>query len=223
MDYIVGFIKRKGGLHVAPIVSEEYKEKKKRHILDSSLKAFGEKGFQLATIDDIVAESGLSKGAIYNYFKSKEDIYLQLMQRKTEENIAGLKERFRKKETAEEKLRQFFENYLEIKLSPDWQRMIGVHLEFWIHSGRDEELKRVMTARYEEVYRTLLMEILQEGIDQLEFRPDADPAIISSLVWGTIDGTCLHYSVIGNDYPFREQMKTLEEMVFMYVRKGERK
>ena len=79
-----------------------------------------------------------------------------------------------------------------------------------------------MTGRYEEVYRTLLMEILQEGIDQLEFRPDADPAIISSLVWGTIDGTCLHYSVIGNDYPFREQMKTLEEMVFMYVRKGER-
>ncbi|MEK3806454.1 TetR/AcrR family transcriptional regulator [Metabacillus sp. SLBN-84] len=207
---------------MAPIVSEEYKEKKKRHILDSSLKAFGEKGFQLATIDDIVAESGLSKGAIYNYFKSKEEIYLQLMQRKTEENIAGLKERFRIKETAEEKLRQFFENYLEIKLSPDWQRMIGVHLEFWIHSGRDEELKRVMTARYEEVYRTLLMEILQEGTERKEFRPDVNPAIISSMVWGTIDGTCLHYSVIGNDYPFREQIKTLEEMVFMYVRKGER-
>jgi AcrR family transcriptional regulator len=205
---------------VAPIVSDEYKEKKKRHILESALKAFGEKGFQLATIDDIVAESGLSKGAIYNYFKSKEEIYLQLMQMRTEQNIAKLKRSFLERGTAKEKLHQFFKNYAEIELSQKWQKMIGVHLEFWIHSGRDEELKKVMTDRYDDVYQVLLVEIIEEGIRQNEFNKETDPSLISSMVWGTIDGICLHYSVIGRNYPYQEQICALEEMIFMYLEKG---
>ncbi|TDL75921.1 TetR/AcrR family transcriptional regulator [Peribacillus frigoritolerans] len=205
---------------MAPIVSNEYKEKKKRHILESALKAFGEKGFQLATIDDIVAESGLSKGAIYNYFKSKEEIYLQLMQMRTEENIAKLKNTFQESVTAKEKLHQFFKNYAEIELSQKWQRMIGVHLEFWIHSGRDEELKQVMTDRYANVYQALLIEIIEEGIRQNEFNKDTDPSLVSSMVWGTIDGMCLHYSVIGGSYPYQKQIRALEEMIFLYLEKG---
>ncbi|MCM3598798.1 TetR/AcrR family transcriptional regulator [Metabacillus idriensis] len=205
---------------MAPIVSNEYKEKKKRHILESALKAFGEKGFQLATIDDIVAESGLSKGAIYNYFKSKEEIYLQLMQKRTEENIAKLKNTFQESRNSKEKLHQFFNNYAEIELSQKWQRMIGVHLEFWIHSGRDEELKQVMTDRYDNVYQALLIEIIEEGIRQNEFKKETDPSLVSSMVWGTIDGICLHYSVIGGSYPYQKQIRSLEEMVFMYIEKG---
>ncbi|MGG4490304.1 TetR/AcrR family transcriptional regulator [Metabacillus idriensis] len=205
---------------MAPIVSNEYKEKKKRHILESALKAFGEKGFQLATIDDIVAESGLSKGAIYNYFKSKEEIYLQLMQVRTEENIAKLKKTFQESVTAKEKLHRFFKNYAEIELSEKWQKMIGVHLEFWIHSGRDEELKQVMTDRYDNVYQALLIEIIEEGIKQNEFKIDTDPSLVSSMVWGTIDGICLHYSVIGGSYPYQKQIRALEEMIFLYLGKG---
>lgn len=206
---------------MAPIVTEEYKEKKKQHILESALKAFGEKGFQLATIDDIVTESGLSKGAIYNYFKSKEDIYMQLMQMRTEQNIAKLKTSFIESKSATKKLHQFFTNYADIELSQKWQRMIGVHLEFWIHSGRDEELKQVMTDRFHNVYQTLLIEIIEEGIRQHEFIDDADPALVSSMVWGSIDGICLHYSVIGESYPFQKQIRALEEMVLMYLKKGE--
>ena len=48
-----------------PIVSEEYKRKKKKEILSGALACFAKKGFQAATIDDIVAYSGISKGAIY--------------------------------------------------------------------------------------------------------------------------------------------------------------
>ncbi|WP_191566477.1 TetR/AcrR family transcriptional regulator [Metabacillus idriensis] len=206
---------------MAPIVTEEYKEKKKQHILESALKAFGEKGFQLATIDDIVAESGLSKGAIYNYFKSKEDIYMQLMQLRTEQNINKLKTSFLESKSAIKKLHQFFTNYADIELSQKWQRMIGVHLEFWIHSGRDEELKEVMTDRYQNVYQALLIEIIEEGIRQHEFKDDADPGLVSSMVWGSIDGICLHYSVIGESYPFQKQICALEEMVLMYLKKGE--
>jgi hypothetical protein len=76
-----------------------------------------------------------------------------------------------------------------------------------------------MTDRFHNVYQTLLIEIIDEGIRQHEFKEDADPALVSSMVWGSIDGICLHYSVIGESYPFQKQIRALEEMVLMYLEK----
>jgi len=46
------------------------------------------KGYHETTIDDIVAESGLTKGGIYWYFKSKRDIFLSLLDRHIREESA---------------------------------------------------------------------------------------------------------------------------------------
>ncbi|MDX1599965.1 MAG: helix-turn-helix domain-containing protein, partial [Anaerolineales bacterium] len=43
-------------------------------ILDAALRLFAREGFHAASMDDLVAESGLSKGSLYWYFESKDDI-----------------------------------------------------------------------------------------------------------------------------------------------------
>jgi AcrR family transcriptional regulator len=53
-----------------PDVSKE----RTKQILEAAMKVFSRAGFQKASMDDIVAESGLSKGALYWYFKSKDEI-----------------------------------------------------------------------------------------------------------------------------------------------------
>ena len=50
-------------------------------ILDAALGAFSELGFAGARIDDVAARAGLSKGAVYLYFKSKEDLLMALVRR----------------------------------------------------------------------------------------------------------------------------------------------
>ncbi|WP_051963109.1 TetR/AcrR family transcriptional regulator [Deinococcus misasensis] len=47
----------------------------KEHILNSALQLFLEKGFEAATMMDLVRASGFSKGAFYHHFKNKEDLY----------------------------------------------------------------------------------------------------------------------------------------------------
>ena len=75
---------------------------KRNLILEAAKKIFFEKGFDLATIDDIATKANYSKGSIYSYFKSKNEIcfsivngyykdILELFRGINELNISGLK------------------------------------------------------------------------------------------------------------------------------------
>ena len=59
---------------MAPKVSEEHMEERRQQILDAAVRTFSRGGLHLTTIEDIRLEAELSRGAVYHYFKSKEDI-----------------------------------------------------------------------------------------------------------------------------------------------------
>ena len=59
-----------------PKVSEQYRLDRRDEIVDAGLRAFRRKGFQATSMAEIIAESGLSAGAIYGYFAGKSDIVL---------------------------------------------------------------------------------------------------------------------------------------------------
>ncbi|TYB43476.1 TetR/AcrR family transcriptional regulator [Actinomadura chibensis] len=57
-----------------PRVSEEHLERRRRQILDAARACFVRKGIHDTSMQDIFAEAGLSAGAVYRYFKSKNEI-----------------------------------------------------------------------------------------------------------------------------------------------------
>ncbi|MFC4265605.1 TetR/AcrR family transcriptional regulator [Arthrobacter cryoconiti] len=57
-----------------PKVTDSYREERRREIAAAALRCFGRKGFQGTSMADIIAESGLSAGAIYGNFKNKDDL-----------------------------------------------------------------------------------------------------------------------------------------------------
>ncbi len=64
-----------------PKVSDEYRAARRDEIVDAALAAFRRKGFQAASMADIIAESGLSAGAIYGHFTGKSEIVLAVATR----------------------------------------------------------------------------------------------------------------------------------------------
>jgi AcrR family transcriptional regulator len=56
-------------------VSESRREVRRRQLLDAALEVFAEKGFSAARIDDVAARAGISKGTLYLYFASKEELF----------------------------------------------------------------------------------------------------------------------------------------------------
>lgn len=57
-----------------PKVTEQYSEARRQEIIDAAYRCFARKGFHPTTMRDIFAEAGLSPGAVYHYFKSKDEI-----------------------------------------------------------------------------------------------------------------------------------------------------
>ena len=70
---------------MSPKVSEQHLADRRQQILDAAVTSFSRKGFHEATIEDIRLEASLSRGAVYHYFKSKEDIIDGLRQRSADE------------------------------------------------------------------------------------------------------------------------------------------
>lgn len=57
-----------------PKVSDEHRAARRNEILQAALRAFARGGYQRTSMADIIAESGLSAGAIYAYFDGKQDL-----------------------------------------------------------------------------------------------------------------------------------------------------
>lgn len=64
-----------------PKISDEKKEARREQILAGARRCFGRYGYEGATVARLEQETGLSRGAIFNYFGSKEDIFIELAAR----------------------------------------------------------------------------------------------------------------------------------------------
>lgn len=61
-----------------PRVSDEHLERRRQQILDAARICFVRKGFHQTSMQDVFTESGLSAGAVYRYFKSKDELVIAL-------------------------------------------------------------------------------------------------------------------------------------------------
>jgi AcrR family transcriptional regulator len=75
-----------------PKVTEQYREARRDEIADAALRAFRRKGFQATSMAEIIAESGLSAGAIYGHYPSKNAIVVDVASRIIGSRILGLEE-----------------------------------------------------------------------------------------------------------------------------------
>lgn len=60
---------------------EREQQMRREVIMVAAQKLFGQKGFELTTVDEIAAEAELGKGTIYSYFKSKDEIYIAILEK----------------------------------------------------------------------------------------------------------------------------------------------
>jgi AcrR family transcriptional regulator len=201
---------------MTPIVSEEYKEKKRQEILQSAHLCFAEKGFEASTVDDIVARSGLSKGAIYNYFRSKDEIYLALMEGQTNDSGSKFAKAIAGRKTSVDKLNYLIEAYLDNDPNDDENKGHAiVHYEFRLYSTRNPKLKEVLTERYKNFFVSLLIGIIKEGQMLGEFNKKLDPETYADVFWAMVNGVTLQATILEN-YQYK---RILNEMQNMFLEK----
>lgn len=197
-------------------VKENHKEEQRKKVLDGALECFSSKGYVAATIDDIVKQSGISKGSIYKLFKSKEDIYIQLMYQNTDEVIDDIRAILAKYSTASGKLSSLFTDYLGKEINSYALQSFLVHSEFELFSSRREDLMKLLEER-RILKLSLISEILVEGINNGEFKKGIDVEVYAEVFWALVDGAITN-KILFPDYSYHDLIKGQKEI---YMRKLE--
>ncbi len=124
-------------------------EERRQRIMEAALACFARKGYHKTTMDDIVAESGLSKGTLYWYFRSKDDLFFSLVTSFFLEIRQDLDAIFEQHTTASDKLRALAQEF--VTYFQEVGEFLNVFFEFWIQSTLNEQLNQLcssMLAQY---------------------------------------------------------------------------
>ncbi|PZA08962.1 MULTISPECIES: TetR/AcrR family transcriptional regulator [unclassified Meiothermus] len=71
-----------------PRVSEEHRIERKDQILQAAARCFAREGFHATSMAEVIAESGLSAGSVYRYYKSKDELIAAIVERYMSSRIA---------------------------------------------------------------------------------------------------------------------------------------
>lgn len=166
-------------------------EIRKNQILDAATAVFARLGFEHARMDDIVAESGLSKGTLYWYFKSKEEIITAILHRLFTTDIEQFRGLLEVDATVSERLLML--TRYRIAGLEHVSHLIPILVEFYAVTVREDWVRQFI-AEYFENFRTLLVDLIQQGIDSGEFRPvnTIETAVTISAIY---EGLMLHWMV----------------------------
>jgi AcrR family transcriptional regulator len=149
---------------------------RRAQIIQAALTCFNRKGYNNTTMDDIVTESGLSKGSLYWYFKSKDDLFeaalLSFFTDFGRDTIAALEQC----QTASEKLRALAQEMVGFCKAAEG--LFNLFLEFWASSPRRDEVSQLWTNLLVQ-YKDVLVGMIEQGVRDGEFKAvDAE-----GLVW----------------------------------------
>ncbi len=71
-----------------PLTPERRREMTRQHLLEAAAVVFTQKGFHGSSLEEVASRAGFSKGAVYWHFKNKEDLFLALIDDRTDRNFA---------------------------------------------------------------------------------------------------------------------------------------
>ena len=195
---------------MSPKLSTLIQEEKKELIIEAAYRCFAAKGFIGTSIDDIAAEAGGSKGAIYNYYNSKDEIFLTLMERINRKAYLDLIYRFGYIDTPEMKLRYLINTDFPLNiLGPNWRR---VRLEFLL-SAADRESFQVFWRQEEARFVDIIENIYTQGQNTGLFFPYHAARSLAELFW-------ISQNTFGEDFfcenePAHDAYKRERERIFI--------
>jgi AcrR family transcriptional regulator len=173
-------------------------EDRKNEILDAALAVFGELGLQEASVDDVVERSGLSKGTLYWYFKSKDRLIGALMKRFFAQELGKVRKLQQGPGSVHVRLLRYSREVESVvKRMPR-----ALTLEFYAVAVRQKWVRRFLGELYVR-YCGELAELIREGIERGEFR-DVDAGQSAAAITGLCEGLILLWALEPKAFPFEK-------------------
>ncbi|HNE03061.1 MAG TPA: TetR/AcrR family transcriptional regulator [Anaerolineales bacterium] len=164
---------------------QQRSEETRSKIIFSAVKLFSAKGYNTASVDDICADAGISKGAFYHHFRTKQDLFLALLDGWLETIDNAIEAS--KDKTVPETFMQITEAFPYIFATAN--EGLPMFLEFWLQANRDEKIWQASVKPYRR-YHKYFTDLIKKGVDEGSF-VEVDPDLASRMIISTAMGLLL--------------------------------
>ncbi len=191
--------------------NKERKDAKRELLISVAVKVFARKGFHASKMQDIADEAGIGKGTIYEYFKTKDELFLAVYDKWMDDYEAAMNKAVESHSnpitTADaiiDTAIEFYETHAE---------HAAILLEFWAHALRSDDthfLERIcqMKSKLAEIGSSITKKLIK-----LKAFTEVDVESFGRLVIGISDGIFLQWILDGKSYPLRDAYKFRQSVI----------
>ena len=200
-----------------PRVSAAHEQEVRDRIVNAALRAFGEHGFHGATMQDVVREGGLSVGAIYTWFRSKDELFLAACDLASGRGFGELAARLAAGQTVAEKLAIAVGFYFD---SAEGEAELPGNAEFlvqaWARADEEPAAREMLTRRRQQLQLAGTM-LVEEGIARGELPSWVDAPAIAAAYTVLLDGFLLIRMEQGGAFSRSEAERQARELLAVVI------
>jgi AcrR family transcriptional regulator len=190
-----------------PKVVPEYKEQARTRIIEQALEMFSERGFYRTRMADIADGLGVSKGAIYQYFESKEQLFVEALRHHGERRARVVRGFLESGSLESISTGEFFEEMLELRLGS-----LALGTDLLRVTARNEALREMLVGMAEGWGRGLV-DLIDGMKRDGKIRADVDSSSLSRGILALRDGLYSHLTM-GAD---RDEVREAWVVIMGYI------
>jgi AcrR family transcriptional regulator len=181
-----------------PRVSEAHLAARRQQILDAARACFLRNGFHMTSMQDVIAEAGLSVGAVYRYFRSKNELIAAIADEYSGEISTRLGELIADPRRPLADVMETAIDLVDANTGPDG--MMRLALQVWSEAMRDE----VVAVTAERIYATMrgnFIRLARRATGTGELPPGTDAEAVGGALFSLVVGFALQRMLSGQPDP----------------------
>ena len=157
-------------------------------LMESAAKVFSRRGLQQASIDEVAEDAGYTKGAFYANFKSKEELFLAMLDERFAQRMEEIDRAVEREGEPEDQAREAGREVTDyMTADPEWQRLF---FEFAAYAARNEEFRQELVTRYRAL-RQRIAEALERRAQELDIEPPLPVEFIATMTFAMGNGIAM--------------------------------
>jgi AcrR family transcriptional regulator len=183
------------------LTRKEQQAETRRRLLDAGEHVFLRRGLQGSSVEEIAAEAGFTRGAFYSNFKSKDELFIELLHTRVYDRYTELaRESIEQPGSPREQLRWGAERVRDVQKDEKGRWLFRLWLECLTQAARDEEFRK-LAATFWRGNRGLVAEQSKATFDQLGRKPPLPPEQLATAMIALDIGLAIQHLVDPREVP----------------------
>jgi AcrR family transcriptional regulator len=182
----------------ARLTRKERQERTRAELLAAAARVFARRGLERASVDEVAADAGFTKGAVYANFASKEDLFLAMLDARFAQRLAELDRALSEHEHPDDQARAASADFMQyLKSDPEWEQLF---FEAGLHASRNPGFRRRLASHYAQM-RGRMAAILARRAEGLGVEPALPVERLTMMFFAMANGVAFSRLVEPGDVP----------------------